>query len=163
MGEHWPPHRLVRFVTESNAIEGIFREPTKAELDVSAGVLGLEMVTVEALEGFVSICAPGAKLRTRKGMDVRVGQHLPPRGGKEIRPALVSILARVRAAAVTPYRAHVEYETLHPFMDGNGRSGRILWAWQMVRRGWDPEQGLSFLHAWYYQSLDASHFRALGS
>lgn len=66
---------------------------------------------------------------------------------------LDKLLQRVRAGELTPMRAHVEYETLHPFMDGNGRSGRVLWAWQMRRDGRDPLQ-LGFLHAFYYQALN---------
>ena len=47
------------------------------------------------------------------------------------------------------------YETLHPFMDGNGRSGRILWAWQMIEHNIAPGLSLGFLHAYYYQTLAA--------
>ena len=55
----------------------------------------------------------------------------------------------------TPYDIHRRYETLHPFMDGNGRSGRILWAWQMIHHDIRPGLSLGFLHAFYYQTLDA--------
>lgn len=30
---------------------------------------------------------------------------------------------------------HVEFERIHPFIDGNGRTGRILWQWHRVRLG----------------------------
>ena len=55
----------------------------------------------------------------------------------------------------SPYDVHCEYEDLHPFMDGNGRTGRALLAWMMIRRkGWESTFALPFLHRWYYQSLD---------
>jgi len=49
--------------------------------------------------------------------------------------------------------AHFFLDTIHPFIDGNGRSGRVLWAWQEQRAGRDPF-ALSFLQRWYYDSLD---------
>ncbi len=33
---------------------------------------------------------------------------------------------------------HVQYETIHPFIDGNGRTGRIFMNWQRVKCGLDP-------------------------
>lgn len=30
---------------------------------------------------------------------------------------------------------HVEYEGIHPFIDGNGRTGRIFYNWQRVKNG----------------------------
>jgi len=32
---------------------------------------------------------------------------------------------------------HVEYERIHPFVDGNGRTGRIFMNWQRVKAGLD--------------------------
>ena len=52
-------------------------------------------------------------------------------------------------------RGQCAYEMLHPFMDGNGRSGRALWAWMMLRLGQDPF-ALLFLHRFYYQTLENS-------
>lgn len=49
-----------------------------------------------------------------------------------------------------PYKIHLLYEDLHPFTDGNGRSGRAIWLWQMERQGGTR---LSFLHWWYYATL----------
>jgi Fic family protein len=37
-------------------------------------------------------------------------------------------------------------------MDGNGRTGRMLWAWHMKHQGRDPFLR-PFLHTWYYQTL----------
>lgn len=38
-------------------------------------------------------------------------------------------------------------------MDGNDRSGRILWAWQMIEHNISPGLSLGFLHALYYRTL----------
>lgn len=159
----WSPHvaslvaegEVERFVAESNRIEGITRPPSDAELMASIAFLSLpHEPTVACLEAFVSVVQPGARLRTEPGMNVVIGEHVPPKGGPFIRTRLESLLLGV-AQGEHPYALHVEYERLHPFMDGNGRSGRILWAWQMVHRGHRPGLHLGFLHAWYYQSLSA--------
>jgi len=140
------------FILESNQIEGIYREPTEEEVDAHLELVECPIVCVERLERFVAVYQPDAKLRTYKGMDVRVGSHIPPAGGQAIGYAIVELLDNVEV--MTPYEAHVAYEALHPFTDGNGRSGRALWAWHMINTvGGYP---LGFLHHFYYQSLDAS-------
>ena len=142
------PKELMRLITESNAIEGITRNPTLDEAVAMTEFLVLPKITIADLERFVEVYQPGAKLRVRPGMDVRVvGDHrLPPPGGPKIRDALEWLL--------DPYEVHHAYETLHPFMDGNGRSGRALWAWGMLKKGVQPGLRLGFLHCWYYQSLE---------
>lgn len=145
---------LRRFVEESNRIEGIHREPTERELDAHGVLLALDNLTVSALEDFVRDVAE-ADLRRELGMNVYVGSHTPPAGGPGIRQELELLLADVNLSANTPYALHVRYEQLHPFMDGNGRSGRAVWLWQMYREQRDP-CGLPFLHRFYYQALDAA-------
>ena len=34
--------------------------------------------------------------------------------------------------------AHIEFEKIHPFVDGNGRIGRMLMNWQALKAGLDP-------------------------
>jgi len=143
---------VAEFVRESNKIEGIHREPTQNEIEALDAFLRLESVSVGDLQVFVSINQPGAILREHKHVvNVRVGSHVAPASGPAVRQSLEELLAIVRQDLMHPYRVHSQYETLHPFTDGNGRSGRALWAWQMVRAGEPPVLG--FLHTWYYQSL----------
>lgn len=144
------------FVRESNRIENIVRDPTPEEIEAHEQMLSLDVIRVADMETFVKQVA-GKPLRERPGMDVRVGGHLPPPGGPAIRCDLEDLLGQTNDDIWTPYEAHCRYETLHPFLDGNGRSGRALWAWQMLRLGRDPFL-LMFLRSFYYQALDG--FRA---
>lgn len=145
---------IYSFIRESNHIEGIDRPPLPVELREFGFFLRLPMVGVITLSHLVSVFQPGAKLRQHSGMDVQVGNHLPPIGGPLIPLQLESILSGVSGMEPpSPYLTHLAYETLHPYMDGNGRSGRALWAWQMVNaHGWKGLE-LGFLHSFYYQTL----------
>jgi len=144
--------RLLAFVKESNAIEGINRTPSRVEINATRYFLESAEIKIENLEKFVSAIAPFARLRLEDGMDVRIGNHIPPAGGPSIGYALDELLVKANGGS-NPYKIHCEYEKLHPFMDGNGRSGRVLWAWQMIKTGNKLLQ-LGFLHAFYYQTLD---------
>lgn len=144
---------LYEFVKESNRIEGI-EEVRTGEMVEAARFMEEEEIDVERLEHFVSVFQPGAELRRKPGLDVRVGNHIAPSGGYMIEAFLADNLMSVFERS--PYENHQSYEALHPFTDGNGRSGRILWAWQMLRMEKHSPLGLGFLHAWYYQSLEAN-------
>lgn len=140
----------IDFIRESNRIEGITRDPTQDEIYEFQRFMALMVIERQDLEKFVSIYQPGAKLRNQPGMDVRVGSHKPFRGGQMIVRELDSIIFDVCNQRADAYLIHRRYETLHPFMDCNGRSGRMLWAWQV------RDFSIGFLHRYYYQSLDNS-------
>ncbi len=142
---------LKKFVDESNHIEGIERKPSNAEIEATAVFINLLRPTTADMEALVAVYAPGHRLRDQYGLDVQVGNHIAPRGCPEIRTTLDTLLERVFEGAdmYHPWQAHVDYETLHPFTDGNGRSGRALWLWQM------QTAPIGFLHQFYYQTLSA--------
>ncbi len=144
--------QLKSFIRQSNLIEGITRDPTEAEIDATERFVSGK-ATVETLERLVTVYEPGAQLRFKLGMDVRVGRHVPPRGGVQVVVALRLLLERATLEDLSPWETHLGYETLHLFTDGNGRSGRALWAWQMRNSGRLWGRPLSFLHAFYYQTL----------
>lgn len=141
---------LEQFIIGSNRIEGIDRLPTGAEIAAHMAFMGLQRPTVAAMEAFVYAVQPGAVLRDRPGCNVRVGSYFPPAGGPEIPQTLARLLADVGHTEASAHDIHHRYEKLHPFTDGNGRSGRALWLWQM---GGPTRVPLGFLHHWYYQTL----------
>lgn len=140
-------HQLIDFVTESNKIEGIVRNPTNQEIDELERFLAIKDMEIDELIKFVSVYEPNARMRDTYGLNVRVGSYYPPFGGPEIRAELDDILKREYDA----YELHCAYESLHPFTDCNGRSGRALWAWK------HRKLELGFLHSFYYQTLN--HWR----
>lgn len=150
---------LGAFVAESNRIEGM-PNVTAAEVRAHQKLLGLKKLSVPALVEFVSIIAPKHVLRISPNLNVRVGNHIAPRGGPEIEASLADLLGEASQGSASGHAIHCRYETLHPFTDGNGRSGRAVWLW-MMQRGEDPwAMRRGFLHSFYYQTLAALSERA---
>ena len=141
---------LSAFVRESNAIEGITRDPTPEEIRAHKDFLRLARPAVRHMEQFVQQIG-GGLLRDKPGMDVRVGSHIPIKGGPMVREKLTRLLQAIGNFS-SPWLFHFDYETIHPFMDGNGRSGRVLWLWMMEEAGLRIAP-LGFLHSFYYQTL----------
>lgn len=147
---------LESFIKESNLIEGIKHPPTHEDIEAHERLLAQDEITVDDLIMFVGMIQPGAVLRDNPGLDVRVGHHLPPAGGPKVRRKLELLLNYANwsihsgSSVEHSYKVHCQYETIHPFTDGNGRSGRALWLWQH-----NGDAPLNFLQAFYYQSLQA--------
>jgi hypothetical protein len=82
-------------VRESNGIEGIVRSPTAAEVEEHERFVSRETLTITALQEFVKVYQPNARLRSFPGMDIHVGSHTPPRGGEHILAQLQSLMIAI--------------------------------------------------------------------
>lgn len=99
-----------------------------------------------------------------RSMMVRIGKHLPPP------PEQVSGLMREllewwnkEAPAWSPVISsaviHYQFEHIHPFADGNGRTGRMLALWELYRRGFDTHHIFSVDE--FYWSDRSRYYEAL--
>lgn len=136
---------VYKFIDESNRIEGISRPPTCEEQAEFERFMAIDHPYIEDLETFLETYQPDAVIRDKIGLDVRVGNHIAPKGGPMVRESLRRFLNTLHRRS--PFTNHVKFEVLHPFTDGNGRAGRMLWAWQV------RNLQLGFLHMFYYQTL----------
>jgi hypothetical protein len=139
-------------VAESLRIEGINRPPSEEEIAEHRRFMHLEMLSIAELQAFLKVFRPGARLRLYPGQDnVIVGPHVPPKSGEHIAAQLQALLTDINAKKIDWWRAHIEFETLHPFSDGNGRLGRAIARNQLSVTS---RADLGFLHAFYLQTLN---------
>ena len=87
------PERLISFLAESLAIEGICRPPSSEEITAALRFL-LQPIGLRSINKLQTVIAPGLSLRDAAGMDVRVGSYSPPPGGPEIPRKLRRLLNR---------------------------------------------------------------------
>jgi len=97
---------------------------------------------------------------------VRVGRYVPP-PPLEVSGLMFELLEWWNKASVklSPVLSsailHYRFESIHPFADGNGRTGRALALWELYRRGFDTHHIFSVdEYYWedrprYYKELDA--------
>lgn len=101
-----------------------------------------------------------------RSINVRVGTYVPP-SPAEVSGLMFELLewwsrdARKLSPVLSSAILHYRFEAIHPFADGNGRTGRALALWELYRRGFDTHHIFSIdEYYWedrprYYAALDA--------
>lgn len=138
-----------KYIQGSNAIEGIFDEK---EIDQSL-VAWAHLEAIGDVLTHSDICkiqkiitlnqtdlAPNQRGFYRgmagNNVNVRVGEHLAP-DHSYVENLMINWLNDV--PKMTPLIGHIRFESIHPFVDGNGRTGRMLYWYVCKRRGIKPK------------------------
>lgn len=100
-----------------------------------------------------------------RSIPVQVGRYIPPRPD-EVSGLMFELLEwwNQKSSKLSPVLSssilHYRFEAIHPFADGNGRTGRALALWELYRRGFDTHHIFSVdEYYWedrprYYKALD---------
>lgn len=135
-----------RYVRESNLIEGVDSE----EEDENCyriwhwleGWERLSNLFIRSLQGNIvrnqalPFNAIGA-YRNEGQYNVQVSGHMAPHYDRV--PDLMNDWLRFYSEkAKNPLDAHIGFERIHPFLDGNGRTGRMLLWWHEIKNGQEP-------------------------
>lgn len=122
-------------------------------------ILGLHRI----LAGEVMDQGEAGRYRT---IAVRVGRYVPPRA-EEVSGLMFELLGwwNEETAKLSPVLSsailHYRVEAIHPFADGNGRTGRALALWELYRRGFDTHHIFSVDE--YYWEDRSRYYAALGA
>jgi Fic family protein len=99
-------------------------------------------------------------------MAVRVGRYMPP-PPEDVSGLMFELVtwwnkeSRKFSPVLSSAILHYRFEAIHPFADGNGRTGRALALWELYRRGFDTHHIFSVDEFYwedrprYYKELDA--------
>lgn len=160
---------IKKFLRESNAIEGVYDDFSflKAQ-EAWDYLMSQDVLTVDSILKTHAILMVG-KLKQKeigafRRCDVRVGNQtlihfdlVPERINQWVQSVMNPDLY------VHSIIGHIEFERIHPFIDGNGRVGRMLLNWVRLKITKDPfliilESEKSEYYKWFNDGSFTSSF-----
>jgi Fic family protein len=101
-----------------------------------------------------------------RNYQVYVGDYRPPKAG-QVESMMKDLIewSEKEGSALSPVISsalmHYQFETIHPFGDGNGRVGRALAIWELYRKGFDTKHVFSIDEI--YNKNRANYYRLLNT
>lgn len=150
---------LDRFITEreifeaknlARVVEYISKKAKEQELTLDV-ILSLHKMLISNIRDDIAG-------RFRKDDEyVRVGNHIAP-APKEILKGLEKMLAEYNATSHENIikriaKLHLTFEHIHPFVDGNGRIGRVINNYLLIREGFVPVNIKFIDRKMYYEAF----------
>lgn len=129
--------------------------------DVAQNNLPLSESVIKNIHALVLMNRPDDKGVYRR-IPVRImGAYTEPVQPYLIEPKMTDLLAKNRDREQTMHiieriaRFHLEFEGIHPFIDGNGRTGRLILNLDLIRNGYPPINVKFTDRKRYYDAFDA--------
>jgi Fic family protein len=131
---------IKEFIRESNKIEGVTDEKAVEKSYEAWGFIAEKELTHETVKETHELI-----LENRQPDIAGEYRTTPVRIGGEIRDnhavihdEMEALLDKEPSNAVEAILWHVEFEKIHPFTDGNGRIGRLLYLWHCNKLNEEP-------------------------
>lgn len=129
---------LIKFLRESNAIEGVYDDESLRQTEKAWDyIIGQDMLSIPIILKMHEILMEGKLPKDQLGAFRKFGVIVGGRLGAKwpLIPELMNNwILDANDLQTAPIAHHIRYERIHPFADGNGRTGRILMAWQLLKQ-----------------------------
>lgn len=129
--------------------------------EIAKGEIPLSESVIKNIHSLVLMHRPEDK-GTYRRIPVRImGAYTDPVQPYLIEPKMTELLAKNEARRASMgtveriARFHLEFEGIHPFIDGNGRTGRLILNLELIRAGYPPINVKFTDRKRYYDAFDA--------
>ncbi len=143
--------KISKFLEQSNAIEGVYDADSLAQAEVAwEFLISQTEMSVGVICQLHKILMLNHNLMPHeKGYLRKIPVYIGNREAMDYELIEERLKLLVQGMTLVPENSkshHIQYEKIHPFVDGNGRTGRMLMNWERLRAGesiliiWEEEK-----------------------